>query len=106
MPTRLVADGGYTTLNIAAATQLSPNAAATLMTVYRVVVNHVSAAAGYIVDTTDATPSSSDPIVLVIPANTAAGTVYKLNWPCFQGLGVVPGASGVLAVSFSVGNQG
>jgi hypothetical protein len=75
------------------------------MTVYRVVVQVSAAAVSYVIDST-ATTQSAGNTVLTIPASTAVGTIYLLNWPCLQGLALVPGAGVTLAMSYSVGNQG
>jgi len=101
MPTRLVADGGQTALNVTAATNYGTG----LMTVYRVIVEVSAAAVSYVVDSAGTTQSAAN-TVLTIPASTAVGTVYTLNWPCIQGLALVPGAGVTLAMSYSVGNQG
>jgi hypothetical protein len=108
-PTRLVADGGYTALDITTATNLvgggsgpnNPNSG----TVYRVIVQATAAAISYILDSASATQTSANTI-LPIPVSTPVGTIYTLNWPFFQGLSVVPGSGVTLAVSYSVGNQG
>jgi hypothetical protein len=36
-----------------------------------------------------------------IPTTWVAGTVVEFDWPCSTGITIVPGTSGVLAVSFS-----
>lgn len=100
-PTRLVFDGGYTALDVAVASNFNVGQT----TVYRVIVNVVSASAGAIIDSTGTTPTAANTI-LPIPASAPIGTIYTLNWKCFQGLSVVPGAGGALNVSYSVGDQG
>lgn len=108
--TRLVADGGYTALNITTATSLAPVGTVNADnpaygTVYRVIVVVTAAAASSIIDSTGTTATAANTI-LTIPASTTQGTVYTLNWPFKQGLGIVPGSGVTLAVSWSVGNQG
>ena len=105
-PTRLVADGGYTALGVTSATNYNPNATQTLMTVYRVIVNVSANAVSYVIDVLSGTTQTAGNTILTIPANTAAGTIYELNWPCILGLALVPGSGVTLAASYSVGNQG
>lgn len=102
MPTRLVADGGYSALNVASpgVTLVSGQA-----TIYRVIVTTSAAAASSILDSAGITPSAANTI-LTIPASTAVGTIFTLNWPCQQGLSVVPGSGVTLSVSWSEGELG
>lgn len=39
--------------------------------------------------------------IFQIPANAPPGTVFPLNFPVSQGIVIVPGASGVVAVAWS-----
>lgn len=101
LPTRLVADGGYSRLNIAAAVNLFTGQG----TVYRVVVIVTAATASSVIDSAG-TSATAPNTILTIPASTVQGTVFTLNWPCQAGLSIVPGAGVTLAVSFSEGEQG
>ena len=101
IPTRLVADGGYSALNVTTATNYGTGP----MTVYRVVVAVSAAAISYVIDSAGTTQTAAN-TVLTIPASTAVGTVYTINWPCLSGLALVPGAGVTLAMSYSAGNQG
>lgn len=101
IPTKLVADGGSSALNVTAATNLF----AGVGTVYKVIVVVSAANACSIIDSTGTTPTSANTI-LSIPASAAVGTIYTLNWPVTAGLSVVPGASVTLSVSYSSGQLG
>jgi hypothetical protein len=101
VPTRNVGDGGYSALNVTAATQLFTGVG----TIYRVVVNVSAANASYVIDSAGTTQAAGNTI-LTIPASTTAGTVYTLNWPCLTGGAIIPGGTVTLAVSFAQGNEG
>ena len=101
VPTRPTADGGYSALNITTGTNLISGRCS----VYKVVVVVTAAAASSIIDSTGTSATAANTI-LTIPASTAVGTVYTLNWPCFIGLSVVPGASVTLNVTYSEGALG
>src|SRR3954462_15820378 len=96
VPTRLVADGGYSTENITAATNLCTGPG----TVYRIIVNATAATISYIIDSTGTTQSAAN-TVLTIPASTTVGTILTIIWPFSAGISVVPGAGNTLAVSWS-----
>ena len=100
-PTRPVGDGGYSALNITTGT----NYITGRCTVFKVTIVASAAAASYVIDSAGTSQSNSNTI-LTIPASTAAGTVYTLNWPCFVGLSVIPGSSVVLACTYSEGTLG
>lgn len=100
--TRLVADGAYSALNITGATQLGATPTNGTRTCFKVIVVVSAAAASSICDTAASSPSASAAnTILTIPASTTQGTVYTLNWPCFAGLGIIPGSGVTLAVSWS-----
>jgi hypothetical protein len=93
--TRLVADGGYSALNLTGSTNLL----AVPGTLYRVVVVVSAAAASTIIDSTGTSATAANTI-LTIPASTTAGTIYTLEWPLQVGLSVVCGSGVTLAVTF------
>lgn len=101
IPVRILADGGSSALNVTAATNYFTGVGQ----VARVVVNATAATISYVIDSTGTTQSAAN-TVLTIPASTAVGTVFTINWPISNGLSVVPGAGVTLAVSYSSGNQG
>lgn len=101
IPTKLVSDGGSSALNITSAVNLFTGVGA----VYKVIVNVSAASVCSIIDSTGTTATAAN-TVLTIPASTAVGTMYTLNWPFSQGLSVVPGSGVTLAVSYSQGLQG
>ena len=101
---RVHADGALFTsgaasssLNITASTVVK----ATPGRVMRVVVMVTAAAASSINDciTTGAVAAAN--ALLNIPASTAVGTVYNIDWPCANGITVAPGASVTLAISYT-----
>lgn len=94
--TRLAADGGYSALNLTSSTSVMAKPG----TVYKVIVAVSAAAASTIIDSTGTSATAANTI-LVIPASTTAGTIYTLNWPLVNGLGVLPGASVTLCVTYS-----
>ena len=87
---------GADVLNITAATVVK----ATAGRLVRVSIITTGSTAGgcYDVATTGAAATANQ--VLVIPASTAAGTVYNMDFPMATGIVCTPGTSGVLAVSF------
>jgi hypothetical protein len=101
VPTRPTSDGGYSALNITTGTNFITGRC----TVFKVTIVTSAAAASTVIDSAGTSATAANTI-LTIPASTAAGTVYTLNWPCFVGLSVIPGASVVLACTYSEGALG
>jgi hypothetical protein len=103
IPTRSVGDGGYTSLNIQGGAPI--NLITGRAIVFKVIVLVSAAAASSIIDSIGTSPSAANTI-LTIPASTAVGTIYSINWPCFTGLSIVPGSGVTLNVSYSEGAFG
>lgn len=86
--------GSASKLNITAATVVK----ATPGTVYRVSVNTAGSAAGGVYDAAATSGNSAANLIAGIP-NTAG--VITLEFPCSNGILVVPGTGQVLSVSFA-----
>lgn len=93
-PVRQTENGWYTVLNSATANLKTGRG-----TVRRVIVNTTAASPSTVIDSTGTTVTAANTI-LVIPASTAAGTVYQLDWHCFQGISINCGGAMTLNVAW------
>ena len=64
-----------------------------------VCLNAVASTASTVIDAAGTSVMAAN-TVLTLPATTSAGTCLRLDWPMAVGIGVVPGTSGVMAVSY------
>lgn len=101
----------YSTLNVGAGSTLIKscsaagegvgNAPPQMITCVRVSVITSPTTASTVNDCATTGAIATSNAFLTIPASTAAGTVYMMYWPCFQGLAVSVGTAGVLAISWT-----
>lgn len=86
--------GSASVLNITAATVIKAKPG----TLFRIAVNTAGSAAGAAYDASATSGNTAANLIAGIP--NAAG-VISLEWPCNNGILIVPGTGQVLSVSFS-----
>jgi hypothetical protein len=87
------AGGNFSSLDVTAASvvKATPGVLVTITVL-------VAGAAGAAYDSTSTSGNTAADQICVIPA--AVG-IYALNWPCFNGIVIAPGASQVVSVAYS-----
>ena len=85
--------GNFSSLNItsAAVVKANPGVLVTITVL-------VAGAAGAAYDATSTSGNTAADQICVIPATVG---IYTLQWPCFNGIVIAPGASQVVSVAYS-----